>query len=194
MKIRRLRLTGFKSFVDAADLRIEPGLTGVVGPNGCGKSNLLEALRWTMGENSPKSMRGAGMEAEVVPLASDTMSMLARLQPDLVLMDLHMPGQDGFEAARRLRALPAPAGRVPIIALSADVFSETRERVQLAGMNSFVAKPVRPDDIIAVLTDTFGPVATAPRSWAPTTRVRPAAPAGPARPPAQMRACAAAPW
>ena len=62
MRIKRLRLTGFKSFVDPADLRIEPGLTGVVGPNGCGKSNLLEALRWTMGENSPKSMRGAGME------------------------------------------------------------------------------------------------------------------------------------
>jgi len=62
MQIKRLRLTGFKSFVDPADLRIEPGLTGVVGPNGCGKSNLLEALRWAMGENSAKSMRGAGME------------------------------------------------------------------------------------------------------------------------------------
>ncbi|WP_112381981.1 chromosome segregation SMC family protein [Sphingomonas carotinifaciens] len=62
MQIKRLRITGFKSFVDPADLRIEPGLTGVVGPNGCGKSNLLEALRWTMGETSAKSMRGAGME------------------------------------------------------------------------------------------------------------------------------------
>ncbi len=62
MQIKRLRLSGFKSFVDPADLRIEPGLTGVVGPNGCGKSNLLEALRWTMGENSAKSLRGAGME------------------------------------------------------------------------------------------------------------------------------------
>jgi len=62
MQIKRLRLTGFKSFVDPADLRIEPGLTGIVGPNGCGKSNLLEALRWVMGETSAKSMRGAGME------------------------------------------------------------------------------------------------------------------------------------
>ncbi|MBY0520521.1 MAG: AAA family ATPase, partial [Sphingomonas sp.] len=62
MQIKRLRLTGFKSFVDPADLRIEPGLTGIVGPNGCGKSNLLEALRWTMGENSAKSLRGAGMD------------------------------------------------------------------------------------------------------------------------------------
>ncbi|MCP3735552.1 AAA family ATPase [Sphingomonas sp. RP10(2022)] len=62
MQIKRLRIAGFKSFVDPADLAIERGLTGVVGPNGCGKSNLLEALRWTMGENSAKSLRGAGME------------------------------------------------------------------------------------------------------------------------------------
>ncbi|MFC3556927.1 AAA family ATPase, partial [Sphingomonas qilianensis] len=62
MQIKRLRLSGFKSFVDPADLRIEPGLTGIVGPNGCGKSNLLEALRWTMGETSARSLRGAGME------------------------------------------------------------------------------------------------------------------------------------
>ena len=62
MQIRKLRLSGFKSFVEPAELRIEPGLTGVVGPNGCGKSNLLEAIRWVMGENSPKSMRSGGME------------------------------------------------------------------------------------------------------------------------------------
>jgi len=58
----RLRLHGFKSFVDATDLIIQEGLTGIVGPNGCGKSNLVEALRWVMGETSPKRMRGAGME------------------------------------------------------------------------------------------------------------------------------------
>ena len=62
MRITRLRLAGFKSFVEPADLVIRDGLTGVVGPNGCGKSNLLEALRWAMGENSARSMRGAGME------------------------------------------------------------------------------------------------------------------------------------
>ncbi|MBS0238325.1 MAG: chromosome segregation protein SMC [Proteobacteria bacterium] len=62
MKITRLRLLGFKSFVDATELVIEPGLTGVVGPNGCGKSNLLEALRWVMGESSHKSMRAAAMD------------------------------------------------------------------------------------------------------------------------------------
>ncbi|MBS0480589.1 MAG: AAA family ATPase [Proteobacteria bacterium] len=62
MRIKRLKLSGFKSFVEPAELRIEPGLTGVVGPNGCGKSNLLEAIRWVMGESSAKSMRGGGME------------------------------------------------------------------------------------------------------------------------------------
>ena len=62
MQIKRLKLSGFKSFVDATELRIEPGLTGIVGPNGCGKSNLLEAIRWVMGESSAKSMRGGGME------------------------------------------------------------------------------------------------------------------------------------
>lgn len=62
MHFRRLRVSGFKSFVDPTELRIDEGLTGVVGPNGCGKSNILEALRWVMGESSPKSMRGGGME------------------------------------------------------------------------------------------------------------------------------------
>ena len=62
VRFSRLRLTGFKSFVDPTDLIISDGLTGVVGPNGCGKSNLLEALRWVMGENRPSAMRGGGME------------------------------------------------------------------------------------------------------------------------------------
>ncbi len=62
MKFTRLRLVGFKSFVEASDFVIEPGLTGVVGPNGCGKSNLVEALRWVMGESSYKNMRASGMD------------------------------------------------------------------------------------------------------------------------------------
>lgn len=62
LRIKRLKLVGFKSFVEPAELRIETGLTGIVGPNGCGKSNLLEAIRWVMGEGSPKSLRGGAME------------------------------------------------------------------------------------------------------------------------------------
>ncbi len=62
MQFQRLRLSGFKSFVEPTEFRIEPGLTGIVGPNGCGKSNLLEALRWVMGANSAKAMRAGGMD------------------------------------------------------------------------------------------------------------------------------------
>ena len=62
MKFERLRLAGFKSFCDPMEFKIEPGLTGVVGPNGCGKSNLVEAMRWVMGESSYKNMRASGMD------------------------------------------------------------------------------------------------------------------------------------
>ena len=62
MQLTRLRLTGFKTFVEPTEFLIEPGLTGIVGPNGCGKSNLVEALRWVMGESSFKNMRGSGMD------------------------------------------------------------------------------------------------------------------------------------
>src|SRR6201993_2423831 len=65
MQVERLRLAGFKSFVDATELPIEPGLTGIVGPNGCGKSNLVEALRWVMGEASAKRLRGGEMDAVI---------------------------------------------------------------------------------------------------------------------------------
>lgn len=62
MRFSKLRLLGFKSFVEPTEFTIESGLTGVVGPNGCGKSNLVEALRWVMGENSYKNMRASGMD------------------------------------------------------------------------------------------------------------------------------------
>ncbi len=71
MQITRLRLLGFKSFVEPTELLIGPGLTGVVGPNGCGKSNLLEALRWVMGETSYKSMRASAMD-DVIFAGTDT--------------------------------------------------------------------------------------------------------------------------
>src|SRR6476646_3716401 len=62
VKFTRLRILGFKSFVEPIEFVIEPGLTGIVGPNGCGKSNLVEALRWVMGESSYKNMRASGMD------------------------------------------------------------------------------------------------------------------------------------
>lgn len=88
MDFTRLRLSGFKSFVDPTELVIEPGLTGVVGPNGCGKSNLLEALRWVMGENSAKSMRGSGMDDVIFAGTS------SRPQRNLAEVTLTLDNQD----------------------------------------------------------------------------------------------------
>ncbi|HEY0107054.1 MAG TPA: AAA family ATPase, partial [Rhizomicrobium sp.] len=62
MKFTRLRLSGFKSFVESTELFVEPGLSAVVGPNGCGKSNLFDSLRWVMGETRPSSLRGGEMD------------------------------------------------------------------------------------------------------------------------------------
>ena len=62
MEITKLRLQGFKSFVDSTEVEILPGLTGIVGPNGCGKSNIIDAFQWLMGESRPSSMRASGME------------------------------------------------------------------------------------------------------------------------------------
>ena len=98
MKISKLRLSGFKSFVEPATLFIEPGLTGVVGPNGCGKSNLLEAIRWVMGENSPKSMRSGGMEDVIF---AGTQSRPRRDFAEVVLQGEDDSG-DEMEVVRRI--------------------------------------------------------------------------------------------
>ncbi|WP_379546107.1 AAA family ATPase [Qipengyuania sp. DSG2-2] len=108
MQIRRLKLSGFKSFVEPAELRVEPGLTGVVGPNGCGKSNLLEAIRWVMGENSPKSMRSGGME-DVIFAGTET-----RPQRDFAEVVLNALDDDGEEldVTRRIERGAGSAYRV----------------------------------------------------------------------------------
>ncbi len=109
MQIKRLRLTGFKSFVDPADLRIEPGLTGIVGPNGCGKSNLLEALRWAMGENSAKSMRGAGMEDVIF---AGTATRPQRDFAEVSILADEVGEEDELEVVRRIERGAGSAYRI----------------------------------------------------------------------------------
>ncbi|MBY8977216.1 AAA family ATPase [Rhodobacteraceae bacterium NNCM2] len=107
MHFTKLRLQGFKSFVDPTDLVISAGLTGVVGPNGCGKSNLLEALRWVMGENRAKSMRGDGME-DVIFAGADSRPARNSASVDLVInnSDRLAPAafnnEDQLEVSRRI--------------------------------------------------------------------------------------------
>jgi len=112
MQFRRLKLSGFKSFVEPAELRIETGLTGVVGPNGCGKSNLLEAIRWVMGESSAKSMRGGGMDDVIF---AGTASRPARAFAEVMLTadtDPSSPYGGELEVVRRIERGAGSAYRV----------------------------------------------------------------------------------
>ena len=83
MKFKNLEMIGFKSFSEKTTVLIEKGLTGIVGPNGCSKSNIVEALRWCMGENSAKSMRGSGMEDVIF---SGTSNLPAKNISEVVLL------------------------------------------------------------------------------------------------------------
>ncbi len=117
MKFTRLRLQGFKSFVDPTELQIETGLTGIVGPNGCGKSNLVEALRWVMGETSAKSLRGSGMEDVIF---AGTSGRPSRNMAEVVLsIDNHerrapaaFNEQDQLEITRRIERDAGSAYRI----------------------------------------------------------------------------------
>ncbi len=108
MQLRHLRLSGFKSFVEPAILRIEPGLTGVVGPNGCGKSNLLEAIRWVMGETSAKSLRSGGMDDVIF---AGTATRPPRDFAEVVLGGLDAEGEE-LEVVRRIERGAGSAYRV----------------------------------------------------------------------------------
>src|SRR6202521_3907307 len=117
MKLTRLRLIGFKSFVEPTDFLIEPGLTGVVGPNGCGKSNLVEALRWVMGESSYKSMRASSMDEVIF---SGTNNRPARNNAEVAISidnsERSAPApfndQDAIEIARRIEREAGSAYRI----------------------------------------------------------------------------------
>jgi chromosome segregation protein len=119
LQVKRLKLAGFKSFVEPAELRIEPGLTGVVGPNGCGKSNVLEAIRWVMGESSPKSMRGGGMDDVIFagtsirpPRDFAEVSLLVEPEADDLAGDFGVAREGEMEVTRRIERGAGSAYRV----------------------------------------------------------------------------------
>jgi len=117
MHINRLRLLGFKSFVEPTEIVVEKGLTGVVGPNGCGKSNLLEALRWVMGETSHKSMRAAAMDDVIF---SGTAVRPARNMAEVTIFidnserraPTEFNGNDTLEVTRRIEREAGSAFRI----------------------------------------------------------------------------------
>lgn len=98
----------------------------------------------------------AGHQVTVVEDGEAAVSTLMAHLYDLVLMDMQMPGMDGLEASRRIRHLPAPAGHIPIIALTANAYPEDKTRCLEAGMNGYVAKPIRRDVLMAAIQEAMG--------------------------------------
>lgn len=133
MKVTDLRVTGFKSFVDPVQLKIEPGLTGIVGPNGCGKSNILESLRWVMGATSARALRGGEMD-DVIFAGTDK-----RPQRDIAEVTVVLDNSDG-------RA-PAPFDQSPTLEVSRRIKRATGSTFKING------KEVRARDVQLLFAD-----------------------------------------
>jgi len=131
----KLKLYGFKSFVDKTELEIGPGLNGIVGPNGCGKSNLVEALRWVMGEKSAKNMRGAGMEDVIF---AGTSKRPARSLAEVTVV---MNNEDG--------TAPAPFNTATEIEINRKIEKDKGSQYRVNG------KAVRARDVNLLFADTM---------------------------------------
>lgn len=131
----KLKLYGFKSFVDKTELEIGPGLNGIVGPNGCGKSNLVEAMRWVMGEKSAKNMRGGGMEDVIF---AGTAKRPARNAAEVAII---IDNQDGLA--------PAPFESASEIEITRRIEKDKGSQYRVNG------KAVRARDVNLLFADTM---------------------------------------
>src|SRR5258708_36577248 len=113
LKVERLEVPGFKSFVDPVEVRFAGVVTAIVGPNGCGKSNLSEAMTWVLGEQSAKSLRGGTME-DVIFNGSDSRKPLGMAECLLTLRtDLDLPGADDGRITVGRRGFPGGESQYP---------------------------------------------------------------------------------
>jgi CheY-like chemotaxis protein len=125
-----------------------------------GATGAERSLRILVAEDHPVNQKylsilleRLGHEATLCENGELALSALTQGEYELVLMDIHMPVMDGLAATRAIRALPSPQSQIPIIALTADVLQEARDRAMLAGVNAFIAKPVKQEDLEPVMAD-----------------------------------------
>ncbi|SKB64374.1 response regulator [Daejeonella lutea] len=119
---------------------------------------VAEPLKILVAEDNPMNMmliaevlRKMGLTITKASSGEEALDLAAQQKPDLIFMDIHMPGMDGYTAARTIRSWPSPDGTIPIIALTANAMKEDRERALAAGMNGFITKPFRVSDIELVI-------------------------------------------
>jgi chromosome segregation protein len=165
----KLRITGFKSFAESTGVDIHPGLTGIVGPNGCGKSNIVEALRWAMGESSARGLRGGEMEdvifsgtagrpsrniAEVVVTLSDTRGAVPPPFHDLLELEIQRRIERGVGSSYRINGKEARARDVQT--LFADLASGARASAMVSQGRVGALVVARPEERRSVLEEAAG--------------------------------------
>ena len=185
MQITRLRIAGFKSFVEPTELRIEPGLTGIVGPNGCGKSNLVEALRWAMGESAARRMRATELEDVIfagtaarparnfaeVALALDNQAGLApHLYRDQPTVEVVRRLPRGGHSAYRVNGRAARARDVQQMLADASTGARSTAIVAQGQIGAFVA--AKPTERRGLLEEAAGVAGLYSRRQEAETRLR----------------------
>ncbi|HUZ66004.1 MAG TPA: AAA family ATPase, partial [Acetobacteraceae bacterium] len=169
VRLSRLRIAGFKSFAEPASLEIMPGLTGIVGPNGCGKSNVVEALRWAMGENSARNLRGGEMDDVIF---AGTTARAARNLADVTLVLEEAAGlapppfheQPELEISRRIERGMGSTYRVngrevrarDVQTLFADLASGARSSAMVSQGRVGALVGARPEERRAILEEAAG--------------------------------------